>query len=284
MPTELALTSGASLPAPYINTLQQYPLLSAESEYHYAVAYHQNNDIQAAHILVVSNLRGVLHVARQYLGYGLPYMDLVQEGSIGLMRAVKRFNPYQKVRLFAYALPWIKAEIQKYVINNWKIVKAATTDAKKKLFFNMRSLKSRLMPLGGDTNEKIAQELGVPLKDVLAMDAHLYTPDDALETTNGDEGAVMLSLPAPDELQPELQLLQLEGEHMAVEGVAAALATLDERSSKIVQARYLQEPPITLQALSKEYGVSIERVRQIETNALKKLKKALPYFEDGTVA
>lgn len=284
MQTDLALISGASIPAPLQAVLRQHPLLSADAEYHYAVQLHENNDINAAHMLVVSNLRGVLHVARQYLGYGLPYMDLVQEGSVGLMRAVRRYNPYHKVRLFAYALPWIKAEIQKYVINNWKIVKAATTDAKKKLFFNLRSLKSKLMPLGDDTHARIAQELGVPLRDVVAMDAHMHTPDEALEYTVDDETTVMLALPAPEEGQPEMLLLEAEKEKMVTEGVASALAILDSRSQHIVQARYIDEPAATLQELAHTYGISIERVRQLEANALKKLRKALPYFDSSAVA
>lgn len=284
MQTDLALISGASIPAPFQAVLRQYPLLSADAEYHYAVQLHENDDINAAHMLVVSNLRGVLHVARQYLGYGLPYMDLVQEGSVGLMRAVRRYNPYQKVRLFAYALPWIKAEIQKYVINNWKIVKAATTDAKKKLFFNLRSLKSKLMPLGDDTHARIARELGVPLRDVIAMDAHMHTPDEALEYTVDDETTVMLALPAPEEAQPEMLLLEAEKEKMVTEGVASALAILDSRSQHIVQARYIDEPAATLQELAQTYGISIERVRQLEANALKKLKKALPYFDNSGIA
>lgn len=277
MQTELTHYSGASIPAPFLSTLRQYPLLSAEAEHSYALRLYETGDIEAAHMLVVSNLRGVLHVARQYLGYGLPYMDLVQEGSVGLMRAVKRFNPYHKVRLFAYAIPWIKAEIQRYVINNWKIVKAATTDSKKKLFFNMRSLKSKLMPLGEDTHARIAQELGVPLKDVVAMDAHMHAPDEALELTVGENTAVML-LPAPEETEPVVRLLSNERERMLGDGLQAAIATLDERSSQIVQARFLEEPPATLQVLASKYGISVERVRQLEASALKKLKKALPYF------
>lgn len=278
MQTELSLYSGASIPAPFLSTLRQYPLLTPEAEHAYAVRFYETGDVDSAHVLVVSNLRGVLHVARQYLGYGLPYMDLVQEGSVGLMRAVKRFNPYHQVRLFAYAIPWIKAEIQRYVINNWKIVKAATTDAKKKLFFNMRSLKSKLLPLGEDTHARIAHELGVPLKDVIAMDAHMHAPDEALDVTMGEGTPVML-LPAPDDTEPVVRLLGEERERMLGDGLQEAIATLDERSARIVQARFMHEPPATLQALATEYGISVERVRQLEANALKKLKKALPYFD-----
>ena len=247
----------------YQRLLNEHPVLSAEEEHTLAVAYADHQDLQAAQTLVFSNLRGVVYVARNYSGYGLPLMDLVQEGTIGLMKAVKSFDPYQKVRLFAYALPWIKSEIQSYVVKNWKLVKAATTDARKKLFFNVRKLKQQLLPLG-NSNEAIAKELNVPLHDVIEMDQYMHHTDTMVDDT----------LVVYDESTPESALI--EKQNVAHQQLAlSALHTLSEREQDIVQSRYLQEPGMTLQELAQKYNVSIERVRQLEKQALARLKTKL---------
>ena len=229
----------------------------------HAVDLHENNNLDAAQTLVFSNLRGVAYVARNYMGYGLALMDLIQEGTIGLMKAVKLYNPYQKVRLFAWALPWIKSEIQQYVVRNWKLVKAATTDARKKLFFNLRKMKNNALPLGENIRQ-IAQTLNIDEKDVREMDLYMTGSDAGLDATTH-----MMALERPDDALEDKQ------RDLAMALAVDALQALPERESKIVEARYMHEPTLTLQELASEMNISVERVRQLEKQGLNRLKKLL---------
>lgn len=260
------------LSSEYVGILQRYPVLSEESERKLALKFYDDNDRQAAETLVLSNLRGVLYVARQYYGYGLPYQDLVQEGVIGLMRAVKRFNPYKGFRLFAYAIPWIKAEIQSYIVKNWKIVKLATTDAKKKLFFGLRKLKSQLLPLGDVSIKSLSDTLSIKPDIIRAADEYMCLTD----VSTDDNEVLQL---ADKSLTPEQQVLADEYQRN-IANVTDVLSDLDERSRDIVISRYLKEPQSTLQELSDKWGVSIERIRQIESKVLSELRSRLTYFAD----
>ncbi len=260
-----------ALSADYKALLAKYPVLDAQEEIRLAQRLHEQNDLQAAQTLVFSNLRGVLYVAYGYRGYGLALMDLVQEGTIGLMKAVKRFYPGKGVRLFSYALPWIKAEVQQFIVRNWKMVRAVTTDASKKLFFNLRRMKrEQLVSLEAMGEEKmlegIAHSLGVPMDEVRRMDTYMRAEDMAIAPDN----VAQLEWEDPQGT-PETQLM----EKQAVEQqqlVLSAMDTLNARERDIVQARYLAEPPKTLKELAKTYGVSLERIRQLEQQALLRLR------------
>lgn len=247
----------------YAKLINSHPVLDAVVEEELAKDLYDNNNPAAAQKLVFSNLRGVVYVARNYMGYSLPLMDLVQEGAIGLMKAVRQFNPYKKVRLFAWALPWIKSEIQQYVVRNWKMVKAATTDARQKLFFNLRKLKNEALPLG-ENIKHIAQALGVSEKDVREMDGYMNKTD-----TDVDTAINMHSPDAPDlalEYKEDQQKMQL---------ALNMLQELPARELKVIQARYVNEPTATLHQLSLELNVSVERVRQLEKQGLQRLQKSL---------
>jgi RNA polymerase sigma-32 factor len=266
----------------YIRAVQQFPLLSARQEEDCALKFRTLGDLEAARMLVLSHLRLVVAVSRQYLGYGLPQADLIQEGNVGLMKAVKRFDPTQGVRLVSYALHWIKAEIHEYILRNWQMVKVATTKAQRKLFFNLKSLKRALgadAAVTTDQAQVIARELNVSRDEVMEMDRRLSGGDTPLEPVNDDGETVgpIASLAAenadPAYLVAEAQEAQVMGAQLRT-----ALEGLDPRSRAIVQARWLadsDEKGPTLHDLAAEYGVSAERVRQIEAAALKKIKKLM---------
>jgi RNA polymerase sigma-32 factor len=275
-----------SLPVPaaysldsYIQTVNRYPMLSLEEEQRYARAWHDKEDVEAARLLVVSHLRVVVSVARHYLGYGLPHADLIQEGNIGLMKAVKRFDPDRGVRLVSFALHWIRAEIHEYVLKNWRLVKVATTKAQRKLFFNLRSLKQSLNALTYEQADTMARELNVSRKDVLEMETRMSGHDISIDPTvdDGEEGYSPLAyLASPDE-NPAQLLEREQTEQLRHTGLFAALENLDERSRHIIKARWLTEgEAATLHELATEYGVSAERIRQIEARALQKMRDVIP--------
>jgi len=262
----------------YIQAANRFPLLSAEEELSLARRFRDAQDLEAARQLVLSHLRLVVSIARGYLGYGLPHADLIQEGNVGLMKAVKRYDPERGVRLVSFAVHWIKAEIHEYILRNWRLVKVATTKAQRKLFFNLRSLKQHGGSLSPDEVEAMAQTLNVSSHDVREMETRLYGQDIALEA-NADEDedsfAPIAYLAAPD-AEPILDIERKEREQLATTGLAQALEALDERSRHIVQARWLnEEDPATLHELAAQYGISAERVRQIEAKALQKMKATL---------
>jgi RNA polymerase sigma-32 factor len=266
----------------YMRAVQQFPLLSAEQEQEFALKFRTLGDLEAARMLVLSHLRLVVAVSRQYLGYGLPQADLIQEGNVGLMKAVKRFDPTQGVRLVSYALHWIKAEIHEYILRNWQMVKVATTKAQRKLFFNLKSLKRALGSDSAVTTDQaqfIAKELNVSRDEVMEMDRRLSGGDTPLEPVNDDGETIgpIASLAAenadPAYLVAEAQEAQVMGARLRT-----ALDGLDPRSREIVQARWLADADDkgpTLHDLAAEYGVSAERVRQIEAAALKKIRAAM---------
>jgi RNA polymerase sigma-32 factor len=263
----------------YIQTVNRYPILSLEEEQRYARAWHDKEDVEAARMLVVSHLRVVVSVARHYLGYGLPHADLIQEGNVGLMKAVKRFDPDRGVRLVSFALHWIRAEIHEYVLRNWRLVKVATTKAQRKLFFNLRSLKQSLNALTYEQADSMARELNVTRKDVLEMETRLSGHDVSIDPTvdDGEESYSPLAyLASPDE-NPAQLLEREQTERLHHTGLVAALEKLDERSRHIIKARWLTEgEAATLHELAAEYGVSAERIRQIEARALQKMRDVIP--------
>jgi RNA polymerase sigma-32 factor len=254
-------------------------VLSHEEELSLATRFKTENDLDAARQLVLSHLRVVVSVARGYAGYGLPQADLIQEGNIGLMKAVKRYDPERGVRLVSFALHWIRAEIHEYVIRNWRMVKIATTKAQRKLFFNLRSLKQGLEPLKPQQVSEIAQQLNVSEHDVVEMEARFAGHEVALEPLAGDEDegyAPINYIADNEEHEPSCILEAAEREHLHTEGLSQALASLDERSRRIVEARWLREDNgATLHELAAEFKVSAERIRQIEQKALSKMQAHL---------
>jgi len=275
--TSLAL----SVPSPvgsletYIQTVNRFPLLTQEQETSLARRYRNEGDIEAARQLVVSHLRVVVALARGYLGYGLPQADLIQEGNIGLMKAVKRYDPERGVRLVSFAVHWIRAEIHEHILRNWRIVKIATTKAQRKLFFNLRSLKKGLGALGGTEAKAIAKQLGVKPEEVVEMETRLTGRDVTLEPAGDDEDEVRAPIAylAAEDAEPSRILEHEETERLHSAGLREALRKLDDRSRRIVEARWLNErDPATLHDLAAELGVSAERVRQIEAKALSKMK------------
>ncbi len=262
----------------YIQAVNRFPLLSAEEERDLATRLRQDNDLEAARQLVLSHLRLVVAIARGYLGYGLPHADLIQEGNVGLMKAVKRYDPERGVRLVSFAVHWIKAEIHEFILKNWRLVKVATTKAQRKLFFNLRSMKQGSGSLSAGEVEAMAKALNVNQADVREMETRLYGQDMALEPGIDDEEdafAPIAYLAAPN-AEPTQHMETAEREKMAGEGLSRALASLDARSRHIVEARWLEEEnPATLHDLAAIYGISAERVRQIEAKALQKMKVAL---------
>ena len=265
----------------YLSEVRRLPMLSVEEEQTLARRLKDAGDIEAAQKLVLGHLRFVVHVARGYRGYGLPLADLIQEGNIGLMKAVKRFDPDQKVRLVTFAVHWIRAEIHEYILKNWRIVKVATTKAQRKLFFKMRQMKNSIGWLSKSEAESVAEELDVPEREVMTMEARLYGRDMGLDTPaydgseDGDGPSYEQILVDQDALSVE-DIASQRDENERVEAMNQALSTLDDRSRDILSRRWLDEPKATLQTLADEYGVSAERIRQIETAALKKLRTALP--------
>ncbi|MDQ8030727.1 RNA polymerase sigma factor RpoH [Bordetella genomosp. 1] len=262
----------------YISTVNRLPVLTAEQESALGRRLRDNDDLEAARELVLSHLRLVVSVARQYLGYGLPHADLIQEGNVGLMKAVKRFDPERGVRLVSFAVHWIKAEIHEYVIRNWRMVKVATTKAQRKLFFNLRSMRPDGHSLDPSQVDHIAEQLNVRREDVSEMEVRLSGRDLALENQDEDDDAYAPIAYLSDEGREEPTRVLARKAHDALqsEGLNGALEALDARSRRIVEARWLQDDGgSTLHELAQEFGVSAERIRQIEAAALKKMRGSL---------
>lgn len=263
----------------YIRAANEYPMLTAEEEKALAERLYYNEDLEAAKKLVLSHLRFVIHVARGYAGYGLPQADLIQEGNIGLMKAVRRFNPEVGVRLVSFAVHWIKAEIHEYILRNWRIVKVATTKAQRKLFFNLRKTKQRLGWFSENEVDIVASELGVSKEDVLEMESRMTGSDIGFDlSTDNEEESYVPALYLEDKSSNFASELENENfETQATEQLVQALNGLDSRSQDIIKARWLDDNKSTLQDLAEKYNVSAERIRQLETNALKKLKSAVVF-------
>ena len=280
----------------YISAVNRLPMLTPEEEYQYAKQFREENDLEAAGKLVLSHLRLVVSVSRKYLGYGLPHGDLIQEGNIGLMKAVKRFDPNQGVRLVSYALHWIKAEIHEYILKNWRMVKVATTKAQRKLFFNLRSMKQGFKDdADAETHrdtltdaqiEVMARELNVKREEVIEMETRMSGGDvmlDPAPSDDGEEAFGPIAYLADATHEPTAELENRQRDTMASQGIADALDQLDPRSRRIVEERWLKvnddgSGGMTLHDLAAVYGVSAERIRQIEVAAMKKMKKALAEF------
>ena len=280
-PLSFPLPSASGSIEAYIQAANCIPMLTHDEEQELARRLHDEDDVDAARRLVLSHLRLVISIARGYLGYGLPHADLIQEGNIGLMKAVKRFDPDRGVRLVSFAMHWIKAEIHEYVLKNWRLVKIATTKAQRKLFFNLRSMKQSFNTLGPDEVNDVALKLGVKPEEVVEMEIRMTGGDVSLEpATNDDEDhfSPIAYLPADISIEPSAVLERKQYDRLQDEGLRGALADLDERSRTIVQRRWLVEEGVdaaTLHELADEYGVSAERIRQIEVKALQKMKGLL---------
>jgi RNA polymerase sigma-32 factor len=277
--TALALRGPLGSLDAYIDTVSRIPVLSRDEEVRLAARFRDAEDLESARQLVLSHLRFVVHIARGYSGYGLPMGDLVQEGNIGLMKAVKRFDPAVGVRLVSFAVHWIRAEIHEYVLRNWRLVKIATTKAQRKLFFNLRKAKKNLAWLSAAETHAVAKELGVTPAEVSQMEQRLAARDVAFDPapeTDDEESVFSPSayLPAPD-ADPAVAVERDEWTDSSNQRLKAALATLDARSRAIVERRWLADGKATLHELAAEYSVSAERIRQIEANALRKLKTAI---------
>ncbi|TCK17093.1 RNA polymerase RpoH-like sigma 32 subunit [Thiogranum longum] len=283
MSNALVSTSVTTLPVPgeqlstYLAAVNRIPMLTAERERELAVRLRDNGDLDAAREMVLSHLRFVVKIARGYKGYGLPLADLIQEGGIGLMKAVRRFDPDVGVRLVSFAVHWIRAEIHEYVLRNWRIVKVATTKAQRKLFFNLRSAKKRLGWLNREEVESVAKDLGVSPETVLEMESRLSGQDvafDPLDSSDEEDGGWTPAayLTATGEQDPANALEAVDWEQQSNQQLANALSQLDERARTILEQRWLTEDKVTLQELADRYGISAERIRQLEKNAIKKLK------------
>jgi RNA polymerase sigma-32 factor len=275
-PAELAFAGPIGSLDAYFDAIGRIPVLSREDETALATRFRDENDVEAARQLVLSHLRFVVHIARGYLGYGLPMGDLVQEGNVGLMKAVKRYDPAVGVRLVSFAVHWIRAEIHEYVLRNWRLVKVATTKAQRKLFFNLRKYKRNLGWLSAEETATVARELGVTEGEVTEMERRLASRDLSYDPSpDADEEeesyAPSAYLPAPDS-DPALAVEREEWDDDVSTRVAEAMETLDARSQAILRARWMNEPKATLHDLAGQYGVSAERIRQIEANAIKKLR------------
>ncbi|MFD0966015.1 RNA polymerase sigma factor RpoH [Seminibacterium arietis] len=263
----------------YIRAANEYPMLTLDEEKELTERLYYQEDLEAAKKLILSHLRFVIHVARGYSGYGLPQADLIQEGNIGLMKAVKRFNPEVGVRLVSFAVHWIKAEIHEYVLRNWRIVKVATTKAQRKLFFNLRKTKQRLGWFNENEVDMVAQELGVSKEDVIEMESRMTGSDVGFDLPDdSDDETYAPALYLEDKSSNFAAELENENfENQAVEQLSYALEGLDERSQDIIRTRWLDENKATLQDLAVKYNISAERVRQLEASALKKLKNAVNF-------
>ena len=285
----------------YISAVNRMPMLTLEQEQEFARKLKNENDLEAAGKLVLSHLRVVVSVARQYLGYGLPHADLIQEGNIGLMKAVKRFDPDQGVRLVSYAMHWIKAEIHEYILKNWRMVKVATTKAQRKLFFNLRSMKQGMKAEADEATgthrdtltasqiDSMAQNLNVKREEVMEMETRMSGGDVLLDPSPSDDGEVAygpIAYLADAHHEPTAMIEAHQRDMMASDGIATALASLDERSRRIVEERWLKvnddgSGGLTLHDLADEFGVSAERIRQIEVAAMKKMKAALMEYAEA---
>ncbi|MBC7405006.1 MAG: RNA polymerase sigma factor RpoH [Cytophaga sp.] len=267
----------------YISAVNRLPMLTHEQEINFANSLRQNNDLNAAQQLVMSHLRLVVSIARGYLGYGLPHADLIQEGNIGLMKAVKRFDPDQGVRLVSYAMHWIKAEMHEYILKNWRLVKVATTKAQRKLFFNLRSHKQGLDSMSSKQIDALATKLDVKREEVIEMEMRLSGRDIAMDAQSDDEDdkfAPIAYLKTETE-EPTRVIEAQQYDRLQSEGLETALSKLDDRSRHIIESRWLKNDDgsgATLHELAAEYGVSAERIRQIESAALKKMKGTLVSF------
>jgi RNA polymerase sigma-32 factor len=259
----------------YIDRVSQIPVLSKEDEVALAVRFRSEADLDAARQLVLSHLRFVVHIARGYLGYGLPMGDLVQEGNVGLMKAVKRFDPTVGVRLVSFAVHWIRAEIHEYVLRNWRLVKVATTKSQRKLFFNLRKMKKNLAWLSEAETAAVAKDLGVDVSDVREMEQRLSARDMSFDPTpDADEEEAYspaMYLPASN-ADPAIEVENEEWEEDSADRLTIAMGKLDERSRSILKRRWMTDDKATLHELADEYGISAERVRQVESNAISKLK------------
>ena len=259
----------------YIQTVNRFPLLSQQEETDLARLLRDHEDLDAARQLIVSHLRVVVSVARGYMGYGLPQADLIQEGNIGLMKAVKRFDPERGVRLVSFAVHWIRAEMHEFILRNWRLVKIATTKAQRKLFFNLRSMKPGLNTLGNDEVNAMAKTLGVKPAEVVEMETRLGGQDIALEPLNddGEESYAPIAYLADTDSEPGRVIEHAQEERLKSEGLEHAMANLDSRSRRIIEARWLRESDqATLHDLAAEFGVSAERIRQIEHKAMQKMR------------
>ena len=267
----------------YISAVNRMPMLTHEEEMSLARRLRDDNDVGAAQKLVLSHLRLVVSIARGYLGYGLPHADLIQEGNIGLMKAVKRFDPDQGVRLVSYSMHWIKAEMHEYILKNWRLVKVATTKAQRKLFFNLRSHKTGLDAMTPDEVDALAKTLNVKREEVIEMETRLSGRDIALEAPTDDEDDKFAPIAyLSSDLQEPTKVLEAQRvDRLQTEGLSSALGKLDPRSRRIVEARWLANDDgsgATLHELADEFGVSAERIRQIEAVALKKMKGTLAAY------
>jgi RNA polymerase sigma-32 factor len=263
----------------YIQTVNAFPVLSPEEERRLAERFYYENDLAAARELVLCNLRFVIYMARGYSGYGLPQGDLIQEGNVGLMKAVRRFNPEVGVRLVSFAVHWIKAEMHEYILRNWRIVKVATTKAQRKLFFNLRSAKKRLGWFSPQEVEAVAEDLGVTPEAVMQMEGRMAARDAAFDGEGDDDGENFVAAPAQtlsdESMNPAEIVAEEDWTERSMAQLQGALGQLDERSREILRLRWLNEPKVTLRELAAQYGISAERVRQIEVKAMKKLRSAL---------
>lgn len=270
-----SISSAGNIDA-YIQATRQFPLLTQEEEVRLATRFREDEDLEAARQLVLSHLRLVVSIARGYLGYGLPHADLIQEGNIGLMKAVRRFDPAHGVRLVSFAMHWIKAEIHEYVLRNWRMVKLATTKSQRKLFFNLRSLKPGSESLTSPQVADVAHQLSVKPEEVIEMETRLSGRDLALESGRDDaEDFAPIAYLEDSRSEPTQVLESRARDHLHGEGLQAALSDLDERSRRIVEERWLSDDPATLHELADEFGVSAERIRQIETKAMQKMRTSL---------
>jgi RNA polymerase sigma-32 factor len=269
------LAPGANLNA-YVQAVSSFSILTVEQEQELARDLTTNGNLDAARKLVMAHLRFVVHIARSYNGYGLPLGDLIQEGNVGLMKAVKRFDPDKGVRLVSFAVHWIKAEIHEFILRNWRIVKIATTKAQRKLFFNLRGAKKRLAWLSNDEAAAVAEDLGVDIKHVREMEGRLASYDATFDASDDDDDDSSYIAPAnyleDKRYDPAVQLENSNWEETNVNGLEMAMEKLDERSRTILQRRWLSDDKATLHDLAAEYGVSAERIRQLEKNAMNKVK------------
>lgn len=261
----------------YIAYVNSIPLLTPEEELELSERQFRHSDLKAASKLVLSHLRVVVAIARNYAGYGLSQADLIQEGNIGLMKAVKRFDPSKGVRLFSFAIHWIKAEIQEYILKNWRLVRIATTKAQRKLFFNLKSMRSSLSTISDKEARDIAEALGVKAEEVKEMELRMSAPEMPIDKDEDSEESSFAAIDwlSKDSDTPEYILDQAHYNELQTNGIQKGLESLDERSRRIIHSRWLDSKPKTLQELSKEYNISAERVRQIESKALESMKKVI---------
>ena len=269
----------------YLDSIQQIPVLTVQQEAALFQRFHEEEDLEAARRIIMSHLRYVAFIARGYVGYGLPLEDLIQQGNVGLMRSVKRFDSKRGVRLISFAVHWIKAEIHDYILRNWKIVKVATTKAQRKLFFNLRNAKRQLGWFNAEEAERVAKELGVKPEEVREMESRLSTVDESYEPLDADDEGRPASpsayLTQGEQQDPAYMVAEAETESLKSKELAAALASLDARARDIVQARWLGERKASLKELSQKHGVSLERIRQIEQKAFAAMQ---PYLRSAQAA